>query len=127
MLCDHQLDHRVTLLQQGHEQANNLIPSDERGRLKAVVFNLGYLPGGNKDITTQTNTTIQAITDFLDMLPNGGLVAVIVYHGHEEGKKEKDALEMFANTLPQQNVQVLRYEFVNQVNRPPFLLTFEKR
>lgn len=121
------MDHRVTLLQQGHEQANNLIPSDERGRLKAVVFNLGYLPGGNKDITTQTNTTIQAITDFLDMLPNGGLVAVIVYHGHEEGKKEKDALEMFANTLPQQNVQVLRYEFVNQVNRPPFLLTFEKR
>ncbi|RSL32883.1 methyltransferase domain-containing protein [Salibacterium salarium] len=127
LLHHHQLDNRVTLFQQGHEQANSLIPVEEQARLKTVVFNLGYLPGGNKQITTQTNTTVQAVSDFLDMLPSGGLLVVVVYHGHEEGKKEKEALETYSTQLNQQQVQVLRYEFVNQVNRPPFLLLFQKR
>ncbi|WP_233275828.1 class I SAM-dependent methyltransferase [Salibacterium aidingense] len=127
LLENHQLHQRVTLLNDGHENAALRIPENEHTKVKTVIFNLGYLPGGNKAITTRTETTLQAITLLLERMKSGALIMVVVYPGHQEGKREKEELEVYANGLPQQEVQVLRYEFINQVNDPPFLLIFEKR
>ena len=35
--------------------------------IKAGMFNLGYLPGGDKSITTMRETTLPAIADAIDM------------------------------------------------------------
>lgn len=52
-------------LQRGcHSQLQQLIGSSVA---KLVAFNLGYLPGGDKKIVTQTSSTLQAIIAALEV------------------------------------------------------------
>lgn len=126
-LIDQQVYGRVELYQHGHETIGQYIPQEERCRLKAAVFNLGYLPGGTKHVVTKAETTIRAIDAILELLQKGGIVVLLVYHGHPEGKAERDKLLQYVDTLDQRHVGVLKYEFINQRNHPPFLLALEKK
>ncbi|MGB2993071.1 MAG: class I SAM-dependent methyltransferase, partial [Paenisporosarcina sp.] len=69
---------------------------------------------------------IKAIESCLDLLKVGGLIILVVYHGHEGGATERDVLLNYVSSLPQSFVHVLKYEFVNQQNHPPFVLVIEK-
>lgn len=126
-LTEHELATRVTLFHAGHQEASHMLPPVHDGKVKAVVFNLGYLPGGDHRVVTRPKTTIAAIEFFLDTLLPGGIIAVVVYPGHPEGAVERDYLLRYIRQLNQQKVSVLQYGFVNQVNKPPFLLAFEKQ
>lgn len=111
-----------TVIHAGHET----IASHVFKEISAAVFNLGYLPGADHSIITQPNTTIKAIESCLDLLKIGGLVVLVVYHGHEGGDVERDKLLAYVASLPQSFVHVLKYEFINQKNHPPFVLALEK-
>ena len=52
---------RVTLHHLGHEKMEEVLPSDLPGRVSVVTFNLGYLPGGDKAITTTADSTLRAL------------------------------------------------------------------
>ena len=54
------------------------------------------------------------------------MIILVVYHGHEGGKAERDEVIRFVSELPQKYVHVLRYEFINQKNDPPFIIALEK-
>ena len=84
------------------------------------------MPGSNHAIVTKPNTTIQAIEALLKQLKVGGLIVLVVYHGHTGGKEERDALIHYVSHLPQKYIHVLRYEFLNQKNDPPFIIALEK-
>lgn len=96
------------------------------GNIKAAMFNLGYLPKGDKSITTQSESTLQAVTQIFDALVPGGRIVIVVYHGHPNGKEEKDALYDFLSQLPQSTAKVLEYRFINQQNNAPFIFCIEK-
>lgn len=66
---------------------------------KLIVYNLGYLPGSDKTVTTCTHTTIQSISHALNFLCKDGLLSITCYPGHLEGKKEEEALIKFASSL----------------------------
>jgi len=83
---------RVQLLHTGHEHLATALPDDARGRLSAVMFNLGYLPGGDKQLTTRPDTTLQALAASVANLRPGGLLSVMVYRGHTGGQQEADAV-----------------------------------
>lgn len=117
----------VTIFQKSHADCHDAIPASVHGAIKAAVFNLGYLPGGDKSIVTTADTTITAIEKLLDMLQPGGLIVLVIYHGHDEGKRERDALLAFAENIDQAAANVLRYQFINQKNNPPFIIALEKR
>lgn len=121
-LLDNGLEHRALVLHRGHEEVVNYVHKP----VAAAIFNLGYLPGSNHDIITQPNTTIQAIDDLLKMLKIGGLIVLVIYHGHPGGKEERDAVIDYVSQLPQKCVHVLKYEFLNQQNDPPFVIALEK-
>lgn len=57
----------------------------------------------------------------------GGLVILVIYHGHEAGKLEKEAILNYVSHLPQEKFSVLQYGFINQRNLPPFVVAIEKR
>ncbi|MEK4028399.1 class I SAM-dependent methyltransferase [Pseudobacillus sp. FSL P4-0506] len=126
-LEEHQLSERVTLFGCGHEQAAALIPAEWQSQLKGAVFNLGYLPKGDKSIVTKPDTTIAAVEQIFSMLISGGIIVLVIYHGHEEGAVEKEKLLSFVENIDQQKAHVLRYEFINQANHPPFIIAIEKR
>ncbi|MDO5359916.1 MAG: class I SAM-dependent methyltransferase [Jeotgalicoccus sp.] len=112
----------ISFIHDGHENISNYISSP----VKAGIFNLGYLPGGDKSITTAYDTTITAINDLFNLLTAGGRIVIVVYHGHDSGKVERDALLETLSAWPQDKAQVLQYQYINQKNSAPFLLVIEK-
>ena len=96
-------------------------------KIRAVVFNLGYLPNADHEITTLAGTTLATIKKFLLHLEIGGRIVIVVYWGHENGKVEKEALLNELQNLDQKEAEVLVYQFINQKNNAPFIIAIEKR
>lgn len=118
---------RVSLFQQGHETVLEVLPTDVHGKLAGAIFNLGYLPGGDKSIVTLPHTTISALHQILSIVKKAGIVVLVIYPGHDEGKKERDVLLEEVKKIDQQQFHVLQYQFINQKNNPPFVIAIEKR
>ncbi|AEP01602.1 class I SAM-dependent methyltransferase [Weizmannia coagulans] len=118
---------RAELFCTGHEHASECIPAALHGKISGAVFNLGYLPDSDKTVITRPESTIAALEQIFSMLETGGIIAVVVYHGHEGGAYERDRLLDYVKQLDQKKAHVLRYEFLNQANHPPFLIAIEKR
>jgi predicted methyltransferase len=89
---------RVDLDHESHIHVSARL-SDERRPVRAGVFNLGYLPGSDKSITTTGEETLEALDALLSVLAPGGLVVLVVYHGHLEGKRERDAVLDYVTAL----------------------------
>ncbi|TFJ43895.1 16S rRNA (cytosine(1402)-N(4))-methyltransferase [Carnobacterium divergens] len=119
------LSQQVQLFQQGHETVADVLPKNEE--ISAAIFNLGYLPQSDKSIITKGETTLIAIQSLLPHLRKGGRLILVVYYGHDGGLTEKEAVLEYVTTLPQEECNVLRYEFINQKNDPPFVIAIEKK
>ena len=64
-----------------------------------IIYNLGYLPGGDKSLTTITSSTLQSIEAATHLLAPLGLITIMCYSGHPEGEKEEQALLPFCASL----------------------------
>ncbi len=115
----------VTLIQRSHEFVDEYVQETEQ--IGAAIFNLGYLPRSDKKVITNSSSTIPAVEKILNRLKQSGLLVLVVYHGHEGGKEEKDALLEYVTKLDQKAYHVLQYRFINQKNDPPFIIAIEKR
>lgn len=115
--------HRYQLFDCGHHNIKTcgLEPVD------FAIFNLGYLPTGDKSITTLVATTVSGLAQAFDALRVGGFLMVTVYPGHEEGSREAEAIAHWLKHQPQSLADVLHYEFSNHRNAPPHTYLIEKR
>ncbi len=117
---------RVTLIHGGHERMDRDIPSSLHGEIGAVAFNLGYLPGSDHTITTQPDTTLQALEHACNLLRDGGVITAVLYTGHEGGRAETEAVRDWANALPAETYRATATRPLNQ-DDPPHLLAIERR
>lgn len=109
------LEHRATLINDGHQHVESYI----KGPIDAAMFNLGYLPGGNKQIVTGPETTLAAVRAALNMLSPRGRVSVVVYTGHPGSEQEAAALAEMAGALDKKEFIVLSLTYFNgQINAP---------
>lgn len=120
------LETRVTIVHKGHQHIKTTIPADLHGTISGAIFNLGYLPGGDTSIVTVPETTLKAIEQLIDIMKPGGIIVIVIYHGHEEGQVERDELMHFVKKLDPRHVHVLQYQFINKQNNPPFIVAIEK-
>lgn len=111
----------VKLFHDSHEKISELVTE----KVDAIIFNLGYLPGGSHDFTTTSATTVRAVSDGLTLLKPGGTMCIVVYIGHESGQEEKHALEQFLRTVDKKNYCVAKLDFLNR-NKAPYILLVEK-
>lgn len=74
----------------------NIVLSKYKDRIKLILFNLGYLPCGNKNITTNHKTTLDAVKNSFSMLSYDGLI-LIVFYPHPEGKLEAEYVIKYLN------------------------------
>ncbi|MCW6664154.1 class I SAM-dependent methyltransferase [Aerococcaceae bacterium NML191219] len=94
--------------------------------IHGAIYNLGYLPGGDHTITTNFDSTIRSIHQVAAKLAKKARILLVVYSGHPEGQVEKERLFAELKMWPQEQFQVLQYEFINQRNHPPMLLVVER-
>ena len=84
-----------------------------------VVFNFGRLPGGAPRIFTRAETSLRAIGAGLELLRPGGVMALAVYYGGENGYGERDAVLAYLETLDPRRFTVLSCRWANRQNDPP--------
>ena len=108
---------RCTLYHRGHEEMSEVLPM---GAYAAMIFNLGYLPGGDRSRITRSQTTLEALRQAEELLAPGGVLVVVTYPGHEGGWEEASAVAAHISELesPQWNVQHIRRANLSHA-RPP--------
>ncbi len=111
------------LILDSHEHMGEYIEEE----VDYIIYNLGYLPGGDKNITTQAKSTIKSIDIGLGLLKENSLMNIVAYWGHESGKIEKQELEKYLTSLNQKEYHVIKHEFINQKNNPPILYEIERK
>lgn len=67
--------------------------------IKLIVYNLGYLPGGDKKLTTKVFSSLESIQKALELISDDGAVSVTTYPGHPEGALEHQAIQEFFRCL----------------------------
>jgi hypothetical protein len=112
----------VYLIAAGHEDCAFFLP----GAPKAVIANLGYLPGSDHRTLTQESTTLRALDQVAARLASGGRLAVVAYPGHVGGEQESAAVEAWFGSLKRDEWDVLRIE-VGNCPTAPRLFVAEKR
>jgi SAM-dependent methyltransferase len=88
----------VSLIHDSHTRVADYLPAD--AAINAAMFNLGYLPRGNRQIITRPDTTVQALRSVLEHLAEHGRVTLLVYRGHEGGVPEYEGVRLFLEGLP---------------------------
>ncbi len=111
--------HNVYLYWDSHENMLNL-KLDKK--VKIILFNLGYLPNGNKNITTKASSTLKALNNGLKILNPNGKILIVIYPGHAEGNKEQQEI---LNWLKTNNYP---YQIKRNTENPiaPFLVIIQK-
>lgn len=117
----------TTLIHAGHETMRTHVPSELHGKISAVMFNLGYLPGTDKALITRTENTMVAVRESLGLLKPSGVLTITVYPGHEGGADEGRHIAEWAATLDARRFEVQHLRPVNRAAAPPELWVVWKR
>lgn len=116
------LAERVMLLHEGHETMAEQVS----GGLAVVMFNLGYLPGGDQTIITQPETTLAAFGQAQELLRPGGVLAVTIYPGHDGGASERRTVDGWAAGLAPQAFHTWRMGQLNVPSDAPYFVLVQK-
>ena len=87
--------------------------------VSCIVFNFGYLPGGDHTISTRIKTSMPALSSSLKLLKKGGLLSLCIYSGGDTGFEEHDAVLSWLKSLDPHCYLVIKSEFYNRPNHPP--------
>ncbi len=112
----------TTLILSGHENMKEYVSEE----VSAVMFNLGYLPGGDHSIGTVADTTIKAIGSAMELIKKNGVVTIGVYYGGDSGFDEKNKVMEFISQIDFKKFTVLTIDYKNRPNCPPIAVIIEK-
>ena len=124
LIRDHGCQNRVQFLLEGHE---NMDKYAEKESASVILFNLGYLPGGNHNLATKESTTLEAAQKGLSILRKQGVMCICIYSGGDSGFSEKEAVLAWAEQLPAKVYDVISCPFMNKPNNPPLPVFIRKR
>lgn len=118
-LCDAGFSERVRLYCAGHEYMAEYVKENAAGKVAAIMFNFGYLPGGDHSVATRAETSLAAVKAGLVFLKPGGVMSLCIYSGGDTGYEERDALLSFLRELDPKEWLVLACSYFNRKNDPP--------
>lgn len=105
-----------TLLLESHEHMSDHV---NENTVSCIVFNFGYLPGGDHTKATQGNTSITAMEQGLTLLKKGGILSLCIYSGGDSGFEERDTILRWLKNLDTKKYLVIKSEYYNRPNHPP--------
>lgn len=118
---------RLTLLVASHADMAKQIPLQYHGNIKAFMFNLGYLPGGDKGIITQADTTLTALNAASRMLSSNGIISILAYPGHKGGDLETVQVTTWCEQLDQNQFKISVVYSQEDKESAPRLFVIHKR
>ncbi len=116
-------NNNVTIINESHHKIDEFVNEE----INCICYNLGYLPGGNKEITTLAETSLKSIQLSLNLLSSNGIMAIAIYRGHNEGKEEESCILQYLRNLPKNKFGVMEHSFLNRSEVAPMLLVIEKK
>ncbi len=111
-----QLLERAELILDSHA---NMAKYAKEESVSLVVFNFGYLPGGDHNLATKADTSIVAIREGLKLLKKGGMMSLCIYSGGDSGFEERDAILKELKELDSKQYLVIVSSYYNRPNNPP--------
>lgn len=111
-----------TLILDSHHNAGKYVTES----INAGMFNLGWLPGGDKSITTLRETTLPAIETAISLLAPDSVLTVAVYPGHAEGDAEGKMIADYLSELPRWKVCATKIKIINSPTSPYFFVIESK-
>ena len=115
-LLDADAPENYTLLLESHSHMSDYASPDT---VSCIVFNLGYLPGGDHLKATRSQTSIKAMEQGLTLLKKGGLLSLCIYSGGDSGFQERDDVMNWLKQLDPRKYLVIRSDYYNRPNNPP--------
>lgn len=112
-----------TLIQDSHA---NMLCYAKEGTVSCIVFNFGYLPGGDHALATKSAVSIKALTQALTLLKKGGMLSLCIYSGKDSGFEERDAILSWLKELDFRRYLVIKSDYYNRPNHPPIPVTVIK-
>lgn len=110
------LSGRAEVILESHEKMCEYAKEES---VSCIVFNFGYLPGGDHSLATRKDTSIQAITQGLKLLKKGGIMSLCIYSGGDSGFEERDAILEMVKGLDSKQYLVILSAYYNRPNNPP--------
>ena len=121
LACD-EASPSIFLINDSHENIRDYTVTEPQ----VIIYNLGYLPGGDHSMVTTPASTISSVRSSLDILRQGGVISVITYPGHEEGAAEERLLSELFGSLKPGAYEVLYISQHNRNNSPNLFLCYKK-
>lgn len=113
---------KIDYIHGDHRHLKELVPPN----LKALFFNLGYLPRSDHSIRTQADSSLAALQAGIELLAPGGLISLMIYFDPPHGPKEGAVLLDWARSLASEEFAVLESRLSNMPKDPPLQVFIEK-
>jgi len=110
---------KVFFVEGSHETFPNHI---QENSVKLIAYNLGYLPGGDKALTTRTASTLNSLAAAQKLLMAGGIISITCYPGHPEGLAEESALLQYTEQLSSHLWNCCHHRWLNRLKSPSLLI-----
>lgn len=117
---------RVRLIHDTHANMEQYLLTDGITSIRGAMFNLGYLPGSDKMLQTNSESTLVALNSVIKCLQSPGVITILAYTGHTGGREEAEAVKLWAKTLPTDCYEVDITVPTRRKNSPPELIVIKK-
>ncbi len=114
-----------TLFNTSHANLIEFIPNQYHGKVKAIMFNLGYLPGSDKAVITQADSSLLALNQAIKLLASSGVITIMAYLGHSGGCEETQQIKQWCCQLNIDNFTVKQIDS-SEKDSAPVLFTIQK-
>ena len=111
----------VIFLNESHSDVDKFVTE----KVRAVFFNLGYLPGGDHGISTKGETTLPAIEKSMSLLLPGGIIVMVIYRGGDSGFSE--SVVSYLKSIDYKKYNVVFFDYINRPKNPPMVCVIQKK
>lgn len=108
------------------ESHANMANRTAQGGVAAVMWNLGYLPGGDHGAITTAGETLRGLEAAARVLKAGGWMTVVCYPGHAGGDEEAAAVLHWLQDQADKGWRVARYDILGTRRPAPCLIVAVK-
>lgn len=117
------LKDNVVVINDSHHKLKEYV----KEKVNCIIYNLGYLPGGDKNITTIHDTSLISIKEGLELLEENGIMIICIYRGHNEGAIEETCILSYLENLDKNKYGVMVTRYLNRNKKAPILVVVEKK